>query len=48
VSRDGARDVVVCTKVNLASCFQRLQRDIVIADRVDVIRNRRWCASVAV
>jgi hypothetical protein len=48
VSRDGAPDVVVCTKVNLANRIQRLQRDVVIADRRDVIRNRRWCASVTV
>ena len=47
VSRDGTPDVVVCTKVNLASRIQRLQRDVVIADRRDTIRNRRWCASVA-
>ncbi|MCZ4495645.1 MAG: hypothetical protein JWM25_228 [Thermoleophilia bacterium] len=46
MARDGARDVVICTKVRLANRFQRLQRDVVIADRRDVIVNRAWCGRV--
>ncbi|MCW2956339.1 MAG: hypothetical protein JWO69_1208, partial [Thermoleophilia bacterium] len=46
MAQDGNRDVIVCTKVRLASRIQRLQRDVVIADRRDVIVNRAWCARV--
>jgi Ca2+-binding RTX toxin-like protein len=49
IGRDGvAGDVLVCTKVNLASRLQRLQRDIVFADARDVIRNRAWCGRIVV
>ncbi len=44
---DGARlDVITCTRVNLRNRFQRLQRDVVVASRGDVIVNRAWCARV--
>ncbi len=48
-SKDGAgADIVTCTRVNLATRAGRLQRDFVIADRTDVVVNRRWCAAVTV
>lgn len=47
-ARDGARDRITCTKVNLRVAAQRKQRDYVVADRLDVIANRAWCARVVV
>jgi Ca2+-binding RTX toxin-like protein len=47
MARDGSRfDVVTCSIVNLATRVGRAQRDVVVADRRDVIRNRRYCAKV--
>jgi hypothetical protein len=47
-ARDGARDTITCTKVNLRIAAQRKQRDYVVADRLDKITNRAWCARVVV
>ncbi len=47
-ARDGARDTITCTKVNLRIAAQRNQRDYVVADRLDRIVNRAWCARVVV
>jgi hypothetical protein len=49
MARDGVGgDIVTCTRVNLRRVAQRLQRDVVVADRRDAIRNREWCARISI
>jgi Ca2+-binding RTX toxin-like protein len=46
LARDGSRrDVITCTRT-ASTPRARRQRDVVVADRGDVIRNRKFCARV--
>jgi Ca2+-binding RTX toxin-like protein len=47
LARDGVKgDTVTCTKVNLRNRIQKKQRDVVVADKGDVVKNRAYCGRV--
>ena len=48
IARDGTRDIVTCTKLNLKNRFLRRQRDVIVIDRKDVVRNRPYCGRILV